>query len=101
MTRNGVLGSNADLLARAGAILASLPAYALAVETRAKDGGMEATATTHALSRLDAWLDGRPLLTLDVRDGRTTFGVPPGGAGPRLLELRGFRGDQLAASPRP
>src|SRR5207244_2835848 len=97
ITKADVLEANADLLARAGEILASLPAYALGVEAEPKDGGADVKATTKRLTRLDVWLDRRPLSTFDVTDGETTIPVPAGGAAPRLLELRGFDGEKLAA----
>jgi Peptidase family S41 len=100
ITKADVLEANADLLARAGEILASLPAYALSLVVEEKDGGIEVKATTKRLTRLDAWLDGRPLSTFDVTDGETAITVPAGSAAPRLLELRGFDGGKLAASTR-
>jgi Peptidase family S41 len=93
LTKNDLLNSNEDLIAHAGKMLAGLPAYALSAEAR--DGRV--TATTKGLSRIDAYVDGRPVLSLDVDDGENTFELA---ATSGLLELRGFDRDALAASRR-
>jgi hypothetical protein len=100
MTRGDVLEDNRDLLERAGAILAGLPKYTLTVEAQPQGDQLEVKATTRNLSRLDGSIDSRPLLSIDVADGDTSFGVPgPAGDG-RKLEVRGFDGDVFAASRR-
>ena len=77
MTRNDLLDGNIDLHERAGAILAARPAYTLAA---APQPGGDVTATTSGLSRLDIYLDGRPVQTLDVTDGETTVELTAGAA---------------------
>jgi C-terminal processing protease CtpA/Prc len=100
MTRADVLTDNRDLLERAGAILSRLPAYELDVKTRGRADHVEVKAKTKHLSRLDVFVDARPLETLDVRDGETSFDVPGAKSGKRVLELRGFDGETLAACTR-
>jgi C-terminal processing protease CtpA/Prc len=99
MTRRDLLEDNHDLLERAGAMLAGLPAHALTVETSKVGDHVEVKATTKKLTRLDLFVDSRPLESRDVADGETTFELP-GSAGPRLLELRGYDGDKLGACRR-
>jgi hypothetical protein len=93
LTKNDLLSGNEDLIAHAGKMLADLPAYGLSA---AADNG-QITATTKGLSRIDAYVDGRPVLSLDVDEGENTFQLA---ATSGLLELRGFDGDTLAASRR-
>ena len=58
------------------------------------------SATTKNISRLDAYLDGRPRETLDVEDGEVEFDVSVSGTLSHVLELRGFDGDELVATKR-
>jgi C-terminal processing protease CtpA/Prc len=102
MTRNDVLHDNEDLITRAASMLADLPARVLSVEVvgQATDGEVRVSTTTENISRLDAYLDGRPQLTIDVGDGATTFELPLDSPDPHTLELRGFDGNELVASRR-
>ena len=101
LTLNDLLNDNEDLIARAGEILAGRPARLLSAETTpAGDAGLGVTVTTRGISRLDAYLDGRPRHTLDVTDGTATFeiGMQPGPTS--VLELMGFDGGELVAARR-
>jgi hypothetical protein len=103
MTKNDLLNDDENLIERAASILAGrLPVRALAVEvttlrdpTRAK-----VSAATENISRLDAYVDGRPRMTLDVEDGSTTFDLPLDSPAAHELELRGFDGKELVALRR-
>ena len=97
MTKKDVLEGNKDLLEQAGAMLKELPRYALALETEAADGKVNVTVSTKNVSRLDASVDARPLVSLDVDGDETTFTVP---AADGVLELRAYDGDRLAACRR-
>ena len=99
-TRRDVLESNQDLLDRAGAILAGQPQYVLGIQTQEQDGRIAATVITGNLSRVDAFVNARPVMTLDVQDGETSFEVPGAAGDGRVLELRAYDGDRLAASRR-
>lgn len=98
MTRTDVLEGNKDLLERAGQLLADLPGYSLALETEAENGSVAVKVSTKNVSRLDASVDTRPLLSVDVDADETTFEVPAGEG--RVLELRAYDGDRFAACRR-
>jgi len=103
LTRRDLLEGNADLIERAGEILAGRPAYGLSAEAEIEaPGRLRLRATTRNLSRLDVYLTGRPQRSLDVVDGETelTLDLPAAPAGPWRLELRGYDGDRLAAASR-
>jgi hypothetical protein len=55
------------------------------------------SADTENISSIDAYVDGRPRMTLEVQDGSTRFDLPPDTHG---SELRGFEGDELVALRR-
>ena len=101
MTKNDLLNNDEDLITRAASILATLPVRVLSVEVDQSTGGeLSVSTTTENLSRLDAYIDGRPQRTLDVEDGATTFDLPLDSPGPHILELRGFDGKKLVAARR-
>jgi hypothetical protein len=57
-------------------------------------------ATTN-LDRVDAYLDGRPVASEDVPDGRCTFVIPRAQIGERAeLRLEGFADGTLGAARR-
>ena len=102
MTKDDVLKCNIDLINRAAAILNEMPAYALSARLEGAAGNGAAPVvkvTTKNLDRLDVYLDGRPRLTLDAADGENNFELPAA-AGAVQLEIRGYKGGELAASTR-
>ena len=102
MTRNDVLNHNEDLIARGCEILAGMPRQRLAATSgKRADGSLDVTVTTSNLSRVDVYLNRRPLRSLDVKDGSVSFNVV-GSSVPSssVLECQGFRGEDLVASTR-
>jgi Peptidase family S41 len=102
ITKNDLLNADEDLIEHAASILAGLPVRTLTVEvTPLRDPARaRVSATTKNVSRLDAYLDGRPMETLDVEDGEVEFDVSVSGTLSHVLELRGFDGGQLVAAKR-
>jgi hypothetical protein len=106
MTRNDLLNHNADLIARACEILAGMPRQRLAARYKNRaDGSLDVKVTTSNLSRIDAFLYGRPIYSSDVKDGSTSFKVkvPPQARempSECHLECRGFRNGQHVATTR-
>jgi hypothetical protein len=97
MTEDDVLNGNVDLLAASAKLLAGLPARRLtATVCKATATGLPVTLSTTGIDRVDLALDGRPLESVDVRDGtkKVTVAKPPAGA--HTLGLAGFSADQLA-----
>jgi hypothetical protein len=86
MTKADLTGSNEDLLAFCGKILAGLPSTALRVAPAAGNAP-EITVSTRALDRLDLFADERPAGSRDVTDGDTVLEVPVPWA---VLEVRGY-----------
>ena len=89
MTKDDLLNGNKDLIDKAAKILKRLPIRRLDIETSRSGSVLSIEATTLGISRLDTYIDGRPVESLDVADGTHEFDVVlPGGA--ILLELAGF-----------
>ncbi|GAA3661186.1 hypothetical protein GCM10022224_025780 [Nonomuraea antimicrobica] len=93
MTRADVLQGNADLLARAGELLAGRPVRRLDVRV-APD---ELTFTTRLVDRVDVYLDGRPQVSVDVMAEVMTVPVPGAGSA-RVIRVEGLQDEILVAA---
>ncbi|MEV4088508.1 S41 family peptidase [Nonomuraea fuscirosea] len=93
MTRDDVLHGNADLLARAGELLAGRPVRRLDVRVT----GTGLTLSTRLVDRADVYVDGRPAVSVDVTGPETTVTVP-GAAGAGVIRVEGFEHGELVAA---
>ena len=101
MTRNDVLCGNVDLIEHAASLLAQMPGSSLvATIKRRSEARFRVAVTTRNLARVDAFLDGRPILTFDVNDGARILQVPRSSATAAVLELRGYQDGRLVAATR-
>jgi C-terminal processing protease CtpA/Prc len=103
LTRRDVLNENVDLINQAGEMLATLPGQTVAAKVQnATSPGTPGSVdvTTKNVDRLDLFVNTRPYQSLDVVDGTTSIELPSMAGSLNILELRGFRGDQLVASTR-
>ena len=78
MTKRDLLYDNVDLLARAARIIQQRPSYQLSVAPASGDGsGIVVSATSkvpaskgsRAIARVDLYVDGRPVHSIDTEDG--------------------------------
>jgi hypothetical protein len=98
MTRRDVLEGNADLLDRAGVILAQGQARRLGVFADLDDdGALQVEVDATGIGRVDAYVDDRPRASVDVTDGHTTFTIP-GVPDARRLRADGLLAGVLVAS---
>ena len=99
MTRRDLLEGNADLMEKAGELLAAGTPRTLDVTVTSRDrSAAELAVTTAALTSLDVYVDGRPVTTARVLDGINTVTVPLSGSGPVSIRLDGFDGAALVAA---
>ncbi len=100
LTREDLLNDNVDLIARAAALLAEMPVRQLGVTAERANDQIKVTVQTANITRLDAYVDGRPRHTLDLSDGVHEFNLSVAGSAPSMLEVRGFDGGTLVATRR-
>jgi C-terminal processing protease CtpA/Prc len=102
LTRRDLLEENADLIAAAASLLAAAgPVRSLRAEVQAASSTQASvTVTTVGIDRLDVYLRGRPLHSVDVDGGPSIFTVPRDPSGQPSLEIRGFDHDELVARYR-
>ena len=100
MTRRDLLEGNADLMEKAGELLAQGTPRTLDVSVTSRDSSAAQLAVeTAALTSLDLYVDGRPVTTaVRVLDGINTVTVPLSGPGPVTVRIDGFDGADLVAA---
>lgn len=100
MTRDDLLERNVDLLGKAGELLAAQPRFAFAATPQpVRETEVAIEVETQGMTRVDVYVEDRPVLSVDVVDGRTVLGplrLPAASA----LEVRGFDGTRLRARYR-
>jgi len=99
MTRRDTLNGNIDLINQAGEMLATMPVQAVAAKVQTSVP-MTVDVTTKNVTRLDVFLNTRPYRSFDVVDGTTSIDLTALKEGSNIVELRGFRNDQLVAGTR-
>ena len=99
MTKNDLLNDNVDLINKAGAMLAALqPARAFQLATQSvSPTQLTAVAETQGISRLDVYLDDRPIQSIDVQPGQTSFSITKPAPAWMMLEVRGFQDMELVS----
>ena len=91
LTRADLLEGNVDLLDRAGELLAALPARRLGVAV----AGTTVSLDTVNLDRVDIYVDGRPVTSLDVADGAHSVTLAAAGD---EVRVEGFADGRLVAA---
>ena len=97
LTKDDLLNANTDLINEAGKFLKNMPVRLLSVTTSQAGSTLTIQATTVGISRLDTYIDERPLESLDINDGTHSFNVNlPTSA--TLMELAGYKNDKYVAA---
>jgi hypothetical protein len=97
LTRDDLLNANKDLINAAGKILKNMPVRLLKVTTSQAGSILTIQTTTVGISRLDTYIDGRPVESQDINDGTHSIDVDlPTGA--TLLELAGYKENEYVAA---
>jgi len=99
ITKDDLLQANKDLINAAGQILMDMPVRRLGISTNQAGSTLTVQTTTAGIARLDAYVDGRPMTSVDIGDGGNSFqlNLPAGAAS---LELAGYMNKELVAARR-
>jgi hypothetical protein len=102
VTRDDILKGNVDLINKAGSMLAAItPVRGLSVKLqRPSPTQVVIIADTQEITRLDVYLENRPIQSVDVHGGQCTLTVAKNNAAPSNLEIRGFDESKLVARYR-
>lgn len=101
MTRSDLLQHNVDLIAKAAQLIVGERIRSLSAKVdRSQPTAVRVQANGQNITRIDVYLEGRPLATSDVHNGGATLTLPSNVQGPGMLELRGFDGSELVVVTR-
>lgn len=102
MTLDDVLKGNVDLINKAGSMLADVaPVRGLTVRVQTTSPTQVIVAAdTQEITRLDVYLENRPIQSLDVHGGQATFPVAKNNSAQLNLEIQGFDEGELVARYR-
>jgi C-terminal processing protease CtpA/Prc len=94
ITRNDLFNDNVDLIAHAASLLAKQKIRTLDAALSKR----QLSLTTRNLSRVDVYLNSRPAMSLDVKDGSTQIDLPATGAPLRSIRLDGYDRNEFAVT---
>jgi C-terminal processing protease CtpA/Prc len=97
-TRNDLLKENVDLIKKASEMLADMPVRQLDAVRSNQDGSLKIDLTTLGISRVDIYIDGRPVLSQNVTDGASKLSIESPVNSARLLEIVGFMDNRVVAA---
>jgi C-terminal processing protease CtpA/Prc len=98
MTREDLLNRNVDLIKRASEILASKPVRQLEAVISDRTGSLEIELASLGISRVDVYVDSRPVLSQDVTDGTNKLSIGNPSTGARLLKIIGLKENEVVAA---
>jgi C-terminal processing protease CtpA/Prc len=100
MTRADLLEHNVDLITRAAQILKGKPAFPLELSAAGSPPLTKLKVTSRNIDRVDLIVDGRPVLSTDVKAGAVEITLPnPVKQGSQIL-AEGYREGALVSSAR-
>lgn len=98
MTRKDLLEKNADLLKKASEILATMPIRQLDVVLLDQDGSMEIDLNTFGISRVDIYVDERPVLSQYITDVTNKIRIESPGSSAQKIEIVGLVKNEIVAA---
>lgn len=97
LTKDDLLNKNKDLINAAGNILKNMPLRLLKVTTSQAGSTLTIQGTTAGISRLDIYIDGRPMESRDINDGTHSINLDlPAGA--TQLGIKGYEDNIYVAA---
>jgi hypothetical protein len=98
MTRRDLLEENADLIKYASEILASMPVRQIDARLSNQADSLEFELTSLGISRVDIYVDGRPVLSRNITDGISKLNIEELDNGVQLLEIVGLMNNEVVAA---
>ena len=98
MSRRDLLEGNEDLIKKGSEILASMPIRQLDVVLDHQAGSLGIELTTLGISRIDIYVDGRPILSQNMADGTNKITIDRPKAGEKVLDIVGLKTNEVVAA---
>ena len=100
MTRRDLLEGNVDLIKKAVEILASKPIRQLDVVISDHTSSMEVEVSSLGISRLDIYVNDRPILSQDVTDGTNKLSISKPTDKIAIIKIIGLKENEVVASSK-
>jgi C-terminal processing protease CtpA/Prc len=97
MTRKDVLEGDIDLIKKASEILAGKQVIQLGVLISDENDSLKIELVSVGISRVDIYVDNRPVLSKDVVDGNNNLSIAKPSDGSQFLKIIGFEGNNVVA----
>jgi hypothetical protein len=98
MTENDVFHNNVDLINHAASLLKVMKSRLLRATLDTAGGKCRLNLQTQNITRVDVYLNSRPSMSLDVKDGATAVDLPAQAAALTNIRLEGFDGSAFVAA---
>ncbi len=97
LSRKDLLEGNADLIKEATKILAELPQRQFDMTFEDHENTIDIELISLGISRIDVYVDGRPVLTKSVSNGVNNFSIEALSSTTKLLEFVGLKRNKIVA----
>jgi C-terminal processing protease CtpA/Prc len=98
MSRRDLLEENVDLIKKASEILAGMPVRQLEATLSDQGGSLQIGLTTLGISRVDVYVDGRPVLSQNVTDGINKIIIDKPSTDVKMVKIIGLKGSEIVAT---
>jgi hypothetical protein len=99
MSRRDLLEENVDLIKKASEILAGMPVRQLeAVLSDQGSTSLQIDLTTLGISRVDVYVDGRPVLSQNITDGTNKLIIDKPSADAKSIKIIGVKESEIVAA---
>jgi C-terminal processing protease CtpA/Prc len=100
MTKRDLLEENVDLIKKASEILAGKQVRQLEALISDQNDALKIEVVSIGISRVDIYVDNRPVLSQDVVDGTNKLSIGKPNTGSRLLKFIGMEGNNVVAAKK-
>jgi hypothetical protein len=100
MTKRDLLEENVDLIKKASEILAGKPVRQLEALISDQNDALKIEVVSIGISRVDIYVDNRPVLSQDVVDGTNKLSIGKPNTESRLLKFIGLEGNNVVAAKK-
>jgi hypothetical protein len=98
MTKDDLFKDNVDLIAHAASLLKGNKLRILNATATTSGANRKLSLTTQGVSRVDVYLNGRPSMSLDVKNGSTQTALPASPAALKTIRLEGYEGGDVVVT---
>ena len=95
-----MLEGNIDLIKKASEILAGKQIKQLEAVISEQNGSLNIEIVSVGISRVDIYVDNRPVLSQEIVDGNNKLSIGKPSSGSRFLKIVGLEGNNIVAAKK-